>query len=156
MFKWFKKRERRIAFIDGDQSLPDVLRAHQKYVVGTNTETHLVRLITAQPDRNSEPRILRDVVGINKIYLDGFSTGKEVTDKFIGAYIQKAISDGYTHISVISSDYDFIDIFKLAIVLDDRASHLTFRMIVPTKSSKRLNDMPDRLLNIEIVKDWKK
>lgn len=153
MFKWFKKRERRIAFIDGDQSLPDVLRAHQKHIVGTDTETHLVRLLSPQKDRDTEPRILRGVVGINKIYLGGFSTGKEVTDKFIGAYIQKAISDGYTHISVISSDYDFIDIFKLAIVLDDRAKNLTFRMIVPTKASKRLNEMPDRLLNIEIVRE---
>jgi hypothetical protein len=153
MFKWPWKRERRIAFIDGDQSLPDVLRAHQKYIVGTNTETHLVRLITPQKDRDAEPRILRNLVGINKIYLGGFSTGKEVTDKFIGAYIQKAINDGYTHISVISSDYDFIDIFKLAIVLDERAKQLTFRMIVPTKASKKLNEMPDRLLNIEIVRD---
>jgi hypothetical protein len=110
-------------------------------------------LLSPQKDRDTEPRILRGVVGINKIYLGGFSTGKEVTDKFIGAYIQKAISDGYTHISVISSDYDFIDIFKLAIVLDDRAKNLTFRMIVPTKASKRLNEMPDRLLNIEIVRE---
>jgi len=154
MFKWPWKRERRIAFIDGDQSLPEVLRAYNKHIVGTNTETHLVRLITPQANgRNNEPRILRDIVGINKIYLGGFSTGKEVTDKFIGAYIQKAVTDGYTHISVVSSDYDFIDIFKMAAMVDDRAKKLTFRMIVTSQRSPKLNEMPDRLMNIEVVRD---
>lgn len=147
MFKWFK-RERKIAFIDGDQHLPGILKAYQQHVVGTNTETHLIRLKSLKA---GEPHVLRNVKGINKIYLDGFTTGKEVTDKFIGAYIQKAISDGYTHITVISSDYDFIDIFKMAAIVDKKASKLTFRMVIPNAQG-RLKDLPDQLLNIEIIK----
>jgi hypothetical protein len=150
MFKWPWKRERKIAFIDGDQRLPGLIKAYQEHVVGTNTETHLIRLMS-KSDRNNEPHILRNIEGINKIYLEGFTTGKEVTDKFIGAYIQKAISDGYTHITVISGDYDFIDIFKMAAIVDKKASKLTFRMIVPNAQG-RVKDLPDQLLNIEIIK----
>jgi hypothetical protein len=151
MFKWPWKRERKIAFIDGDQSLPDVLRAYQKHVANTNTETHLVRLMTQNSGRNVEPVILRTLENVNKIYLQGFTTGKEVTDKFIGAYIQKAINDGYTHITVVSSDYDFIDIFKMAAIVDKDASKLTFRMVIPNAKG-RVRELPDQLLNIEIIK----
>lgn len=151
MFKWPWKRERKIAFIDGDQSLPDVLRAYQKHVANTNTETHLVRLMTRNSNRNIEPIILRKLENVNKIYLEGFSTGKEVTDKFIGAYIQKAINDGYTHITVVSSDYDFIDIFKMAAIVDKDASKLTFRMVIPNAQG-RVRELPDQMLNIEIIK----
>ena len=151
MFKWPWKRERKIAFIDGDQSLPDVLRAYQKHVANTNTETHLVRLMTQHSGRNVEPNILRTLENVNKIYLEGFTTGKEVTDKFIGAYIQKAINDGYTHITVVSSDYDFIDIFKMAAIVDKDASKLTFRMVIPNAKG-RVRELPDQLLNIEIIK----
>lgn len=152
MFNWFKKRERKIAFIDGDQHLPELLKAYQDHVAGTNTETHLIRLMSkSKSNRDNEPHVLRKIKGINKIYLDGFSTGKEVTDKFIGAYIQKAIADGYTHITVVSGDYDFIDIFKMAAIVDKKASKLTFRMVIPNAKG-RLKDLPEQLLNIEIVK----
>lgn len=147
VFGWFK-RERRIAFIDGDQDLPVLLAAYQKHVAGTNTETHLVRL---KSNNAPEPKVLRKLKDVNKIYLAGFTKGKEVTDKFIGAYIQKAIADGYTHVTVVSSDYDFIDIFKMCAIVEEKATKLTFRMIVPNAKG-RLKDLPDQLLNIEIIK----
>jgi hypothetical protein len=140
------KPQRKIAFLDGDQPLPGILAAHQKYLLGI--ETHLVRL---RGENTGEPRLLRKVTGINKIYLTGYSTGKEVTDKFISAYIQKALHDGCTDITVVSSDYDFIDVFKLAVQLNPTAFDVSFRLIVPTAIG-RLGGLPEKMLNIEIVK----
>ena len=150
IFKWFK-REKKIAFIDGDQALTGLLEAYDKYVKGTGTETHLIRMII---NGHREPKQLRPIQGINKIYLENLTKGKEVVDKFIGAYIQRAVSEGYTHITVISSDYDFIDIFKMAMVVDERASKVTFRMIVPNPQGRMVN-APDKDMNIEIIKKEK-
>lgn len=140
------KRSRKIAFLDGDQPLPGILAAHRKHLLGI--ETHLIRLTGPN---TGEPRVLRNITNINKIYLTGYTTGKEVTDKFIGAYIQKALQDGCTDITVVSSDYDFIDVFKLAVLLNPAASTVTFRLIVPAAKG-RLEELPENLLNIEIVK----
>lgn len=154
MFAFFKKflrlkdQQKKIAFIDGDQDLHKVLETYQKYVANTNTETHLVRL---KRESHNEPKILRKTKNINKIYLDGYTSKKEVVDKFIGAYIQKAVSDGYKEISVISSDYDFIDIFKMAVRIDPNATNILFKMIVP-HAEGRLCDLPEKILNIEIIK----
>jgi hypothetical protein len=146
LFKQWFGAPKRIAFLDGDQPLPGILHAYDKYLKGT--ETHLVRL---KDDSAGEPKVLRGKHGFNKIYLSGYKAGKEVTDKFIGAYIQKAVTDGYQFITVVSSDYDFIDTFKMAVVLNPEASKLTFRMIVPNARGV-LKEMPDRVMNIEIVK----
>ncbi len=102
-------------------------------------------------DDAKPPRCLKDTPDINKIYLRGYTTGKEVADKFIGAYIQKSIHDGYNDITVVSSDYDFIDIFKMAMLLNPSAKNLTFRIIVPNAQG-RIADMPDRVANIEVVR----
>jgi hypothetical protein len=139
------KQVRKIAFLDGDQPLPGILAAHHKYLQGV--ETHLVRL---KAESAGEPHLLRKRVDINKIYLSGYSTGKEVTDKFIGAYIQKAVQEGYEDITVVSSDYDFLDIFKMSVVLNPAASEITFRIIIPNARGK-LIDLPEKILNIEIV-----
>ena len=76
------------------------------------------------------------------------STGKEITDKFIAAYIQKAIADKFNSITVVSSDYDFIDIFKMAAQISD-TSKLKFRMIVP-HAVGRLRDT--KIAGVEIIK----
>lgn len=143
----FTRKVRRIAFLDGDQALPGILAVHHKYLLGI--ETHLVRLTHAT---HAEPKCLRNVTGINKIYLSGYSTSKEVTDKFIGAYIQKAVQDGYTEVTVVSSDYDFIDIFKMAVVLNPSATSIKFRMIVPAAQGK-LADLPEKVANIEVIRE---
>lgn len=140
------KKTRKIAFLDGDQPLPGILAAHQKYLLGI--ETHLVRL---RGEGTGEPHILREVSGINKIYLTGYTTGKEVTDKFIGAYVQKALLENFTDITVVSSDYDFIDVFKMAVQLNPSAAKVTFRLIIPAVQGKLAN-LPERIRNIEIVK----
>lgn len=150
MFSWFRKKAvKKIAFLDGDQSLPGIIAAYQKYLIGT--ETHLVRVL---PPGHSAPRVLTNTPGlsdINKIYLTGYTTGKEVVDKFIGAYIQKSLQDGYKHITVVSSDFDFIDIFKLAVVLNPQATDVTFRIIVP-HAQGRMAALPDKVANIEVVR----
>ena len=145
--KWFTKPVKKIAFLDGDQPLPRTIAAYHRYLVGT--ETHLVRYL---PVGHSAPQSLRDpkLDAINKIYLEGYTAGKEIVDKFIGSYIQKSIDDGYKHITVVSSDYDFIDIFKLAMMLNPAAGDVTFRMIVPNAQGRMIDATSE--LNIEIVK----
>lgn len=129
--KWFSKFKpiqlpKHIAYMDGDQSIADIKRAYHTHLHGV--ETHLVRTVNGKDFK--PPRQLEYEKGFNKIYLRGYRAGKEVTDKFIGAMIQKAVSEGYREITVVSGDYDFVDIFKMALALNPDAIGLTFRMIV--------------------------
>jgi hypothetical protein len=149
--KWFKPKQiKKIAFLDGDNPLPPILEVHAKYLKGI--ETHLVRAVR---DGDNQPRTLKKAdPSINMIYLRGYSAGKEITDKFIGAYIQKAIQDGYEEITVVSQDYDFVDIFKMAVVLNPMAAKLSFRIIVPNiVQHGRLGVMPDNVCNISIIRE---
>ncbi len=142
----FKKEVpiKRIAYLDGDQSITEIVQAYHKYL--HDIETHCVRVMSGLP-----PKQLEKETGFNKIYLQGYRKGKEVTDKFISACIQKAVTDGYKEITVVSGDYDFIDIFKMAIQLNPNITDVTFRMIVP---SKHLNSKDHTVQNsaIQIVK----
>ena len=151
MFKWLKSlrgpKQKRIAFIDGDQDLSKLLDTYSKHIAGTNTETHFIKAGAY----DCKPRKLNRYPEINTVYLSGFTNGKEITDKYIATFITKAINDGYNHITVISSDYDFIDIFKMAVILDDKASELVFRMVMPMMRGK-VATMPRQIANIEIIK----
>jgi uncharacterized LabA/DUF88 family protein len=140
----FKKEVpiKRIAYLDGDQGITEVVNAYHKYL--HNTETHLVRVGCA-------PKALRHEKGFNKIYLQGYRKGKEVTDKFIGASIQKAVTDGYKEITVVSGDYDFIDIFKMAIQINPSITDVTFRMIVPS-NHQNSKDHTVQNSSIQIIK----
>lgn len=144
----FFRKPKKIAFIDGDQAIHQVLNAYDKYVAGTGTETHFIRM---KEEGHNEPKALRKYKDLNRIFLAGMTAKKEVVDKFIGAYIQRAVSEGYKEITVISSDYDFIDIFKMAVQVDPNASKVTFRMIIP-KAQGRAAELPTKMLNIEIIK----
>lgn len=142
----FKPKTRRIAFLDGDQNLTELMAAYKYYLAGI--ETHLVRCHTAE---QPEPRALRNEHGFSKCYLIGYTAGKEITDKFIAAYIQRAISEGYNDITVVSNDYDFIDIFKMAVQLNPNASQINFRLITPSPLG-RVKQLPAQLVNIEVIK----
>jgi len=151
--KWFTREQlpevKKIAFIDGDQPLPEVLAAYEQYVANTSTETHLVRAFSG----GKPPRILTkdEHKEINKVYLRGYATGKEVTDKYIAAMIQKAVADGYNHITVISSDYDFLDIFKMAVQISPSLKTATMRLIVPRAAGKMAR-VGARVANIDVIK----
>jgi uncharacterized LabA/DUF88 family protein len=153
MFKLIKKlfakeKNRKIAFLDGDQPLPGIINAYNKHLVGQVSEVHLVRL---KSEDANEPKLLRKV-DVNKVYLSGFTARKEVVDKFIGAAILKAVADGYTEVVVVSGDYDFIDAFKMAAMLDTRAEKVTFRLIVPKGQGRVADALGTQINNIEIVK----
>lgn len=148
---WFPKKSKKIAFLDGDNPLPHILSVYEKHLKGI--ETHLVRAL-AQEDK--EPKILKKAPeAINKIYLRGLTKGKEITDKFIGAYIQKAIQDGYTEITVVSMDYDFIDIFKMAVILNPLATNVLFRIIVPSVPNQhgKLYEPLEKIHKISVVRE---
>ena len=141
-FNWLNgvKPQRKIAFIDGDQELHAALKAYDAYVANTGTETHFVRL--AYPATHQEPKQLRNRDDFNKVYVEG-TAGKEVVDKFIAGYIQRAVAEGYTHVTVVSNDYDFIDIFKMAVMINEHASEVTFRMVVPFAQG-RMAELPPK------------
>ena len=141
---------KKIAFIDGDQELPGLLKAYDMYVANTGTQTHLIRL---QDTGAGEPKVLKRLndESVNKIYLSGYTSGKEVVDKFIAGFIQKSITEGYQHITVISSDYDFIDIFRMAVEIEPAAAAVTFRMIVPCPMG-RMKQTAAQIANIEVIK----
>ena len=139
--------EKKIAFIDGDQNIGECLAAYDKYVANTGTETHFVKMC---PANHNEPKLVRNRRELNRVYIEG-APGKEVVDKFIAGYIQRAVAEGYAHITVISNDYDFIDIFKMAIQINTRASEVTFRMIAPNPQGK-LADSPEQIANIQITR----
>lgn len=149
-FNWLKgdKPQRKIAFIDGDQELHAALKAYDTYVANTGTETHFVRL--APPPNHKEPKLLQHRNDFNRVYVEG-TAGKEVVDKFIAGYIQRAVAEGYTHITVVSNDYDFIDIFKMAVMINEQAGDVTFRMVVPFAQG-RMAELPAQVSNIEVVK----
>lgn len=157
MVKLFHVKPTKIAFLDGDNPLPCILDAYAKHLRGI--ETHLVRTLRGE---ENPPKILsKSSEKINKIYLRGLTTGKETTDKFIGAYIQKAITDGYKEITVVSMDYDFIDIFKMAIQLNPQVDNVTFRIIVPDVPNQtgRLYNSEvkgiEKISNISVVREQK-
>lgn len=143
---------KKIAFIDGDQAIDKALAAYDKYVANTGTETHFIRL--APPPHHNEPKVLKKLLqernNINKMYVEG-TAGKEVVDKFIAGYIQRAVAEGYSEITVISNDYDFIDIFKMAAQINERAQEVTFRIISPSAKG-RLAEMPATVSNINVVR----
>ena len=148
LLKIGKKPIKKIAFIDGDQPIPTLIHAYENHLKGTNSEILFVR----QSSTGLAPKAVRSKMqGVNVILLSGYSTGKEVVDKFIAGYIQLAVCEGYEEITVVSSDYDFIDIFKMAVKINPIAGTIKFRLVIPQANGKTL-DLPDQLLNIEIIK----
>ncbi len=144
----FPRKVKRIAFLDGDQPIPGLLKAYDQHIKGTNTETHLVRWMQAN---HNEPSSLKAIdPNINKVYLRDFRAGKEVSDKFIGQWMQKAVLEGYTHITVVSSDYDFVDIFKMIAKLSD-VKDINFRLIV-SMNQDQIPKWENKVANMQIVK----
>lgn len=123
---WFRKptQEKGCVFIDGDGGVPQLMDAFDKYAKGS--EAYFVR----QCSKDCEPRIMRDREDFNKIFLAGMKTRKEATDKFIAMMLQQKIRDGYSNFTVISSDTDFVDIFKMAIIANPEMN-FKFRFIIP-------------------------
>jgi hypothetical protein len=113
-------------------------------------ETETVFVYVKQ-EGHKEPKALRHESKFKKICLAGFGAGKETVDKFITAYIQKSLTKGYNDITVVSSDYDFIDIFKMITQLNPEYSDITFRIIIP-RPLGRLKTLPEQMANIEIIK----
>ena len=61
MFNWVKSKftknqVKRIAFLDGDQPLPGIIAAYDAHLKGTDTETHLIKMLRLN---SNEPKILR-------------------------------------------------------------------------------------------------
>lgn len=147
MFKFIKdifKKDKQIAFLDGDQDVKPLIEVYTKYLKGI--ETHCVR----QASVECAPKVFKDQP-FNKIYLEGFAKGKEVTDKFIAGMIQKSIADGYTTIIVVSNDYDFFDIFKMALIMNPDHKNIKFKLITPKKCAGRIKEI-ENTSTIEIIK----
>lgn len=116
----------------------------------TGTETHFVRA-TGHECTNITKRLRGVSNDINITYLMGYRTGKEVVDKFIAGYIHRAVAEGFDEITVVSSDYDFVDIFKMATQINTLSNDVTFKLIDP-QSNPRIDSLPNKIVNIEIIK----
>jgi hypothetical protein len=124
-----------IAFIDGDQPITQILKSYAYHLKPKKIKTHFVTLRQAN---TCPPRALNQYPELVLNFLTGFTRKKEVTDKFIAMLVQKAINDGYTEIYIVSSDYDFIDIFKMAIEINE-CIEIRLVLIVPDAQGKMKN-----------------
>lgn len=140
-----KTKKKSIAFIDGDQFNKSTVKIYNKHC--DKVETYYIRLLNE--GKNSRPKFV-DNCKFHKIWLKGYAYGKEVVDKYIAVAIQKAICDGYNHITVVSNDYDFVDIFNM-INLINPYSQFSFRIISETPIG-RMKNSPSKINNIEIIK----
>ena len=70
--------------------------------------------------------ILRDEKGVAKARLTG-----------------DAANSVFRNVTVVSNDYDFIDIFKMAVMINEHASEVTFRMVVPFAQG-RMAELPPK------------
>ncbi len=136
LFKYTKKTKPKLVLLDGDQPLLEILSAYTKHISQlSNCETYFIQLADIS---SKGPKVLKYYPDINKIILRHFSPGKEIVDKFIFGYIQTAISNGYSDITIISSDYDFIDIFKMSNLLNHNKT-IKFSLIIPRPIGKLKN-----------------
>lgn len=115
---------RKIAFIDGDQFTNKNMSIYRTHILKKGYECQFITASNIPKKVTKEKRI-------NITRLHGFRAGKEATDKYISAYMQKSIGEGYNDILIVSSDYDFVDIFKMTAMLNTDAKTLKFTLVVP-------------------------
>jgi hypothetical protein len=96
------------------------------------------------------PKIVSKDKTNNVVSLSEFSAkGKETTDKYIAMAIQKLVSEGVVDICVVSSDFDFVDIFKM-ITVTNPDKCLKFKLIAPYAKGRLLRE--ESTSTIEIIK----
>lgn len=134
-----------VILIDGDQPLPEISRAYRHHITKIdNFETYFIRY------SSSIPRVVKTFPQTKYIGLSHLSGGKEVVDKFIFGLIQSLIYKGYEKITVISSDYDFIDIFHMSNIINENKT-IKFTLVIP-RPKGRLEQLKSNE-NIRVIKD---
>ena len=133
----FKKPEpiinipKELIFIDGDQDANRQIATFKK--ISNDRKGIWIHV------QRETPRKLTKVPNIEVVSVREMSAkGKETTDKYIGIAIQKAVSEGVRKFTVISRDYDFVDIFKM-IVMSNPEVELDFTLVA-AKAQGRLLD----------------
>lgn len=125
ILNFFSKQEKKRLFIvDGDGCTPhtwvyeDVLGTSEVYVV-RHTQSYF-----------GKPKILDAYPEIIDVPLTGYRTSKETVDKYIGLMIQKAVSDDYCDINIVSRDCDMIDMARMLIDINSDKK-FTINIIMP-------------------------
>lgn len=137
----------KLIIMDGDQPLPEIFSAYKKYVMNLdNYETRFIRY----GGGGYFPKILKKFPEIQCTYLLHLSHSKEVVDKFIFGLIQTEISNGYIEFAVISSDYDFIDIFKMSNIINSH-KNIKFTLVVPRPRGRLVETTSSE--NIDVIKE---
>jgi hypothetical protein len=120
----FSQSQRTITFIDGDQILgPQFLFEQHPELVFPEKP----RLIYQQRNSNM-PRLLKRYLNqVELIPIPNLSCKKELVDKYISIELGMAMQNPKAlRIIVVSNDYDFIDIFKLAMLASGKSNvHFT-------------------------------
>lgn len=127
-----------VVFIDGDQSPVESLRSYSVHTANKNLADARVEFVLALKGITRPPKKIRRHKAITVTALRDFKAGKEAVDKYIAIAAQKAIDEGYTKISVISSDYDFIDIFRM-LQLANKDCLVEFTLIAPDPKGRLEN-----------------
>jgi hypothetical protein len=127
----FGEKRKSVLFVDGDMSLVQMDKILHE-IEHNFDEICLVRL--NQKDFN-EPKIIRRIVWefsdkINYFLVHEWRKGKESTDKFIIAAIQKAVMMNACHIAVLTSDFDFVDVYDIISQINPE-SEIKFEVFMP-------------------------
>lgn len=119
-----KKSKKKLFLVDGDSCISDtwvyvdVLGSSEVYVFHNVTENQ------------QKPKVIRNLPEVNYIPVEGFKGSKETVDKLIGIMAQKAISEGYCEINIVSKDCDFPDIARLLAGVNPE-SNTIINVIIP-------------------------
>lgn len=120
-----------LIFIDGDQDANRQIATFNK--ISNDRKGFWIHV------QREIPRKLSKIPNIEAISVrDMAAKGKETTDKYIAIAIQKGVSEGIKKFTVISRDYDFVDIFKM-IVMSNPEVELDFTLVA-AKAQGRLLD----------------
>ena len=126
----------RLIIFDGDQSINPIMKVHDKIISKIPKDKVRIEFVKMHYIGESPPKILKKFPHINFVPLSGFSAKKEVVDKWIGIRIQQAIDAGCQQISVVSSDFDFVDIFRMILMMNPTKKNLNFTLIAPKPIGK--------------------
>lgn len=151
MFEFFfgnKKKHRPLYLIDGDSV------CNETWVYDDVLGTSEVVFVRMKEPTHQGPSVIRDRPEVTPVYLSTkeYRPGKEVADKFIGILLQKAVTDGYREINIVSRDADMIDTARMVINLNEFPVKTRINIIMPmlNKPAKGIDYSPSILENVEM------
>ena len=124
-----KSVKKPLVLIDGDSL------ATSPFIVDLLKPTMETYWFQAVKNNMAMPKFVKNAEFIYTVALAGCRTGKEAVDKYIGMVLTKAIIDGYTEIYIVSQDYDFIEIARMAAHIVEPKTKVSIKVVCPAKQA---------------------